>query len=80
MLLSNFRTVNNWFYENFMISNPRKCCFMSIDNDTHDEDVFYYDNLTLKNSYEEGVVGVNIDRKLTYHQHIKKCVVKQVKN
>ena len=80
MLLSNFRTVNNWFYENFMILNPRKCRFMSIGKDTHDEDVFYYDNLTLKNSYEEEIVGVNIDRKLTYHQHIKKCVVKQVKN
>ena len=80
MLLSNFRTVNNWFYENFMILNPRKWRFISIGKDTHDEDVFYYDNLTLKNSYEEEIVGVNIDRKLTYHQHIKKCVVKQVKN
>ena len=40
MLLSNFRTVNNWFYENFMILNPRKCRFMSIGKDTHDEDVF----------------------------------------
>ena len=25
MLLSDFRTVNNWFYENFMILNPGKC-------------------------------------------------------
>ena len=40
MLLSNFRTVNNWFYENFMILNPRKCHFMSIGRDTHGEDVF----------------------------------------
>ena len=30
MLLSHFRTVNNWFYENFMILNPGKCHFMSI--------------------------------------------------
>ena len=46
---------------------------------THDDDVFYYDNLALKNSNEE-ILGVIIDRKLTLHQHIKKCVVKQVKN
>ena len=80
MLLSDFRAVNNWFYENFMILNPGKCHFMSIGKDTRDEDVFYYDNLTLKNSNEEEILGVTIDRKLTFHQHIKKCVVKQVKN
>ena len=40
MLLSDFRTINNWFYENSMILNPGKCHFMSIGKDTHDEDVF----------------------------------------
>ena len=55
-----------------MILNPGKCHFMSIDKDTHDEDVFYYDNLTLKNSNEEEILGVTIDRRLTFHQHIKK--------
>ena len=48
MLLSDFRAVNNWFYENFMILNPEKCYVMSIGKDTREEDVFYYDNLTLK--------------------------------
>ena len=72
MLLSDFRTVNNWFYEICMILNPGKCHFMSIGKDTHDKDVFYYDNLTLKNSNEEEILGVIIDRKLTFHQHIKK--------
>ena len=47
-LLFKFRTVNIWFYENFMILNPGKCYFMSIGKDTHDEGVFCYDNLTLK--------------------------------
>ena len=47
---------------------------------THYDDVFYYDNLALKNSNEAEILGVIIDRKLTLHQHIKKCVVKQVKN
>ena len=28
---------------------------MSIVKDTHDEDVFYYNNLTLKNSNEEEI-------------------------
>ena len=34
---------------------------MSIGKDTRDEDVFYY--LTLKNSNEEQVLGVIIERK-----------------
>ena len=81
MLLSDFRTVNNWFYKNFMILNPGKCHFVSNGKDTYDEDVFYYDNLTLKNSNEKEILGETIDRKLTFHQHTKKiCVVKQVKN
>ena len=45
---------------------------MSIGKDTHDEDVFCYDNLTLKNSNEDKILGVIIDGKLTFQQHIKK--------
>ena len=70
MLLSDFMAVKNWFYENVMILNPGKCHFMSVGKDTCDKDVFYYDNLILKNSNE--ILGVTIDRKLTFHQHIKK--------
>ena len=45
---------------------------MSIGKDTHLERVFYYDNLTFKNSNEEEILGVTIDRKFIFHQHIKK--------
>ena len=44
---------------------------MSIGKDTRDKDVFYYDNLTLTNNNEEEILGVTIDRKLTFHEHIK---------
>ena len=54
-----------------MILNPGKCHFMSIGKDT-DGDVFYYRNFTLKNSNEKEILGVTIDRKLTFHQRIKK--------
>ena len=72
MLLSDFRAVNNWFYKKFMILNPGKFHFMSIGKHTRDKDVFYYDNLALRNSNEEEILGVTIDRKLTFHQHIQK--------
>ena len=45
---------------------------MSIGKDTNGKNVFYYDNLTLKNSNEEEILGVTMDRKLTFHQHINK--------
>ena len=59
-----------------MILSPGKCHFMSIGKDTHDEDVFYYDNINLNNSNEEEILGVTIDRKLTFHQQIKKVCCK----
>ena len=63
-----------------MILNPGKFHFMSIGKDTRDEDIFYYDDITVKNSNEKEILGVTIDRKLTFHRHIKKCVANQVKN
>ena len=80
MPLSDFRIVNNWFYENFMILNPGKCHFMFIGKGTHDEDVFYCDNITLKNSNEEEISGVTLDRKLTFHQHVKSMCRKAGQN
>ena len=41
MLLSDLRTLNNWFYENILIFNPKKCHFMSIGKSIHDESVFF---------------------------------------
>ena len=80
ILLSTFRTLNNWFYENVLILNPVKCHFMSIGKGTHDDNDFYCDNLTLKNTNVVETLRVNIDIKLTFHQHIKKMCRKQVKN
>ena len=58
---------------------PYLCTFsMSIEKDTYSEDVFYYDNLYLKNSNDEEILGVIIDRKLTLHQYVKKMCCKAV--
>ena len=56
MLICDFRSVNNWFFENFMILNPGKHNFMSVGKDTNDENVFLLRNLNLKNSNEEGIL------------------------
>ena len=72
VLLSDFRTVNKWPYEIFAILNPGKCHFISIGEDNHDQDVFHHDKFTFKNSNEEEVSGVIIERKLTFDQRVKK--------
>ena len=46
---------------------------MSIGKGTHDKD-FHADNLTLKSTNDEEILGVTIDRKLIFQQHIKKNV------
>ena len=51
---------------------------MFIGTDSHDQDVFYYDNLNLKNSNKDEILGITTDKKLTFRQHIEKCVIKQV--
>ena len=51
---------------------------MSIEKSTYGEDVFYYDNLTLKNSNDEEILAVIIDRKLTFHEYVKKMCCKAV--
>ena len=79
ILLSDFRTLNNWSYEKVLILNPVKCHFMPIGKGTYGEDVFYYDNLTFKNANVVEILGVKIDIKLTFHQHNKK-MCRKIKN
>ena len=50
-----------------MILNPGKCYSMLIGKGTHEKHVFYNDNLTLKNSNEEAILGVFIDSRDSLH-------------
>ena len=72
MLLSDIRTLNNWFYEKLLILIPGKCYFMSIGKGTHDKDVFIMITLLPKSTDIEEILGVTIFRKLTFHQQTKK--------
>ena len=40
ILSSDFRVVNDWFYENFMILNPEKSQFMFLGKDIDDTETF----------------------------------------
>ena len=53
-----------------MILNPNKCHYMCIGKST-ESDIFKFENVFLENSKEEVILGIAIDNKLTFDNHIK---------
>ena len=62
--------VTKWFYENYMVLNLGICHFMCFGQNTVNE-TFVYDNIELKSSKEEKILGVIIDNKLRFKSHVK---------
>ena len=67
---TDFDVVTKWFYENHMALNARKCHFTYLRKDTRNE-IFIYQSLVMKNSNEQKILGVAINNKLTFKNHIK---------
>ena len=65
-----FVLVSNWFEENYMVLNADKCHFTWLGNDTENE-TFIFNNFIFNNSHEEKILGVSIDKKITFKSHIK---------
>ena len=74
-LVKDFGIVTNWFYENFMVLNSKKCHFMCIGRDGENETIIFND-VYYKNSKEETFSGVTIDKKLNFEGHIRKMCKK----
>ena len=58
------------FYNNFMVLNPDKCSFMSLAVNDELPTKLVCGNETLKNSKQEKVLGVTIDKKLNFATHL----------
>ena len=71
MLLSHFMIVEDWFFENYMISNPGKCYFMCIGKNISDSELLNLNDLNLKNCKEVEILGITIDRNLNFKGHIR---------
>ena len=70
-LAKDFGKVTNWFYENFMVLNSKKCHFMCIGKDVENE-TFTFKDVCYKSSKEEVILGITIDKKLSFDCHIRK--------
>ena len=71
ILSSDFRVVNDWFYENFMVLNPEKSHFMCLGKDIDDTETLSFNDLALKNSKEVEILGITLDRSMGFNTHIK---------
>ena len=49
MLSSDFMIVEDWFFKNYMILNPGKCCFMCIGKNVSNSELLNLSDLNLKN-------------------------------
>ena len=80
LLLLHFRTLTEWFHNNYMIINPTKCRYICLGKNNNDDDNFSFNEFSRKNSNEETVLGIEIDQKLIFSNYIKIYLQKQVKN
>ena len=72
LLCSDFETVENWFFKNYMVLNLGKCHFMCIDKNVTDSKLLNFNDLIFKNCREVEILGITLDRKLNFRSHIKK--------
>ena len=65
-LHTNFRTLKEWIYHNFVILNPKKCHLMNLRNDHCN---FACDDIIIKNLLWEKILRLTIDNNLNFRYH-----------
>ena len=70
-LSKDFQTVINWFYGNYMIVNTGKCHYTCMGKDVEENETLQISSQQkMLNSKEVEILGMKINRKLSFHQHI----------
>ena len=54
-----------------MSLNPTKCHYIGLGKNK-EKDTFNFENISFKNSKEEVILGLTIDSKLSFDNHVKK--------
>ena len=71
-LVKDYQRVISWFYENYMILNTEKCHYMCMGKDMDENETLQIlSQQKMINCKEVEILGIKIDRKLSFHQHIK---------
>ena len=69
-LRQEFSILSNWFYDNYMVLNPGKCHFMLFGVKENEKFDLLCNAITLKHSSHKKILGVTIDNKLSFDEHI----------
>ena len=65
-----FAIISEWFYENYMIPNPSKCHFLTLDNNELFPD-FSHINTLIEDVTAEKILRIVVDSKLRFKSHLK---------
>ena len=68
-LCSDFKIINDWFYENFIV--PERSHFICTGQKIDDAETLNFNNLAIKNSKKVEILGITLDRNMNFHTHIK---------
>ena len=66
-----FKVATDWFLKNCMSLNPTTCHYMCLGKNK-ENDTFNFGNKSFKNSKEEVILGLTIDNKFSFDNHVKK--------
>ena len=61
-----FLSLQKWFYDNYMILNPGKWCYMSFGSNPDKSDLILEDSTKIPSAEEYLILGVTIDNWLTF--------------
>ena len=64
-----FEILENGFYDNYMVLNPRKCQFMGFGK-TNENEVFTYHEVRLKKTTTKKLLGITINEHLNFNEHL----------
>ena len=61
-----FLSLQKWFYDNYMVLNPGKWCYMSFGSNPDKSDLILEDSTKIPSAEEYLILGVTIDNWLTF--------------
>ena len=61
ILIKSFLSLQKWFYENYMVLNQGKCCYMSFGSNPDKSDLILEDSMKIPSADKYVILGVTID-------------------
>ena len=62
ILIKSFLSLQKWFYDNYIVLNQGKCCYMSFGSNPDKSDLILEDSTKIPSAEEYAILGVTIDK------------------